>query len=73
MNVDTAEFEAITGKVGELEATVAYLTRRLELATSTAGILAAAGLAAAMPAPTLQTRRARPRHLRLVPPIGDHS
>jgi hypothetical protein len=70
VNVDTAEFQAITGKVGELEATVAGLGRRLELATTAAGILRAAGMDAAVPAMRPPARHTRRRHLSLVPPIG---
>ena len=70
MEVPTGGFAAITGRVGELEATVAGLGRRLELATTAAGILRAAGMDAAVVAVRPQARHTRRRHLSLVPPTG---
>jgi hypothetical protein len=57
--------DPLDSRLSELEATVAYLTRRLEQATSATGILAAAGMPAIMPAPAPPARRARPRHLQV--------
>jgi hypothetical protein len=62
VNVNTAQFQAITERVAQLEATVARLEARLYQATAAEEVLRRAGYDEPIPRPAPR----RPRHLKAI-------
>jgi hypothetical protein len=72
VNVDTAEFAALTERVAGLEREYAGLAGRVADATTAEEIIRRASWP--QPAiPARPARRSRPSHLKAVSPIGDQS
>jgi hypothetical protein len=72
VNVDTGQFQAITGELAELRADVAEMRSVLSAMDRASVILARAAVPDRAPRPADQ-RHARPRHLKAIPQTGGTS